>query len=55
MTSLNTTLSPGTNGATTTEVTFPTNGMTCASCVRRVEKALGKVAGVVRGDRQPGH
>ena len=48
MTSLNTTLSPGTNGATTTEVTLPINGMTCASCVRRVEKALGKVAGVAQ-------
>ena len=46
MTSLNTTLSPGTNGATTTEVTLPINGMTCASCVRRVEKALGKATGV---------
>jgi copper chaperone CopZ len=23
------------------EVTFPVTGMTCASCVRRVEKALG--------------
>src|SRR6476469_7384675 len=31
---------------TTTEVTFPVTGMTCASCVRRVEKALGKAAGV---------
>src|SRR5262245_34801138 len=28
------------------EVTFPVTGMTCASCVRRVEKALGKVEGV---------
>src|SRR5207244_2640512 len=32
--------------ASTTEVTFPVTGMTCASCVRRVEKALGKVEGV---------
>ena len=32
--------------ATATEVTLPINGMTCASCVRRVEKALGKTAGV---------
>ncbi|MGH2584188.1 MAG: heavy-metal-associated domain-containing protein, partial [Dehalococcoidia bacterium] len=30
----------------TTEVAFPVTGMTCASCVRRVEKALGKVPGV---------
>jgi P-type Cu+ transporter len=31
---------------TTTEATFPVTGMTCASCVRRVEKALGTVEGV---------
>lgn len=30
----------------TTEVTLPIEGMTCASCVRRVEKALTKVPGV---------
>ena len=30
----------------TREVTFPVVGMTCASCVRRIEKALGKVEGV---------
>ncbi|MBV9581541.1 MAG: cation-translocating P-type ATPase, partial [Chloroflexi bacterium] len=30
----------------TSEVTFPVTGMTCASCVRRVEKALGRVDGV---------
>ncbi|MCC6173856.1 MAG: copper-translocating P-type ATPase [Chloroflexi bacterium] len=30
----------------THEVTFPVTGMTCASCVRRIEKALGKVEGV---------
>jgi len=29
-----------------TEVTFPVTGMTCASCVRRIEKALGRVEGV---------
>ncbi|HVB65684.1 MAG TPA: heavy metal translocating P-type ATPase, partial [Nitrolancea sp.] len=28
------------------EITFPVIGMTCASCVRRVEKSLSKVAGV---------
>lgn len=30
----------------TTEVSFGVTGMTCASCVRRIEKALGKVDGV---------
>ncbi|MCA1647356.1 MAG: heavy metal translocating P-type ATPase [Chloroflexi bacterium] len=29
-----------------TEVTFPVTGMTCASCVRRLEKVLGRLAGV---------
>src|SRR5690242_15526619 len=29
-----------------TEVTLPVTGMTCASCVRRIEKALGRVDGV---------
>jgi P-type Cu+ transporter len=28
------------------EITLPITGMTCASCVRRVEKALGKTPGV---------
>src|SRR5687768_6965471 len=28
------------------DVTFGVTGMTCASCVRRIEKALGKVEGV---------
>ena len=28
------------------DVTFPVTGMTCASCVRRIEKALAKVEGV---------
>ncbi len=31
---------------TTKELTLPVTGMTCASCVRRIEKALTKVAGV---------
>jgi Cu+-exporting ATPase len=42
MSSITNTIEP----ATVTEVTLPINGMTCASCVRRVEKALGKTAGV---------
>src|SRR6058998_91270 len=29
-----------------TELTLPISGMTCASCVRRVERALGRVEGV---------
>ena len=28
------------------EATFPVTGMTCASCVRRIEKRLGRVEGV---------
>src|SRR5215216_771052 len=32
--------------ADTAEIIFPVTGMTCASCVRRIEKALGKVDGV---------
>ena len=31
---------------TTTDISFPVTGMTCASCVRRIEKALSKVDGV---------
>src|SRR5687768_14586799 len=30
----------------TAELSFPVTGMTCASCVRRVEKALTRVPGV---------
>ena len=30
----------------TTTLTLPVEGMTCASCVGRVEKALAKVPGV---------
>src|SRR3982750_2971261 len=30
----------------TREISFPVEGMTCASCVRRVEKALARVPGV---------
>jgi len=30
----------------TNEITFAVTGMTCASCVRRIERALGKVDGV---------
>src|SRR5690242_11413136 len=32
------------------ELTFPVTGMTCASCVRRIEKALGRVDGVVEAN-----
>ena len=35
------------------ELLLPIEGMTCASCVTRVEKALGKVPGVHPGERQP--
>ena len=35
-------------------VVLPISGMTCASCVRRVERALAKVPGV-RAPREPGH
>ena len=31
-------------------VEFPVTGMTCASCVRRVEKALGRVEGVAEAN-----
>src|SRR5438067_6329205 len=35
-----------TTDADTQEITLPVTGMTCASCVRRIEKALGRVGGV---------
>src|SRR5713226_8407300 len=35
-----------TTGPDPREVSLPVTGMTCASCVRRVEKALAKVGGV---------
>src|SRR5215208_7161419 len=34
--------------STTVDVSFPVSGMTCASCVNRVEKAISKVPGVER-------
>ena len=37
---------PASPAAALTEWRFPVTGMTCASCVARVEKALGAVAGV---------
>ena len=40
------TTTPAPTGAGTREVTFPVTGMTCASCVRRIEKALTRVEGV---------
>jgi Cu+-exporting ATPase len=44
------TLEPPRTGASdangSAEITLPITGMTCASCVRRVEKALGKTPGV---------
>ena len=39
----------------TVEQALPIGGMTCAACVRHVERALSKVDGVRRGQRQPGH
>ncbi len=37
---------PSPDSAPPREITVPVTGMTCASCVRRVERALTKVAGV---------
>ncbi len=36
-------------------VVLEVEGMTCASCVRAVEEALGRVPGVRDRDSQPGH
>jgi P-type Cu+ transporter len=38
--------SPGAKAMAVQQVDLPITGMTCASCVRRVEKALQKVPGV---------
>src|SRR5262245_20785892 len=37
-------------GVLTDQIDFPVTGMTCASCVNRVEKALKKVPGVLAAD-----
>jgi Cu+-exporting ATPase len=37
---------PSSSTLNTVDVSFPVTGMTCASCVNRVEKAIGKVPGV---------
>ncbi|MGD9893732.1 MAG: copper ion binding protein, partial [Dehalococcoidia bacterium] len=41
--------STGANGPPS-EIVFPVTGMTCASCVRRIEKALAKVPGVTEAN-----
>ncbi|MFN8675733.1 MAG: heavy metal translocating P-type ATPase [Thermomicrobiales bacterium] len=40
----------GSDGARETEVVLPIEGMTCASCVRRVERSLAKVPGVAEAN-----
>jgi len=47
---LNPDTAPLTPGLATREWTLPIEGMTCASCVARVEKALKKVPGVVSAE-----
>jgi len=42
------TLTPSSPTSSTVDVSFPVSGMTCASCVNRVEQAVGKVEGVER-------
>ena len=37
------------------EIVLPIAGMTCASCVNRIERFLGKTDGVVEARRQPRH
>jgi Cu+-exporting ATPase len=39
-----------TEATPTVDITFPVTGMTCASCVRRIEKALQKVDGVAEAN-----
>src|SRR6266545_1945882 len=39
-----------TESSTQQEITFPVTGMTCASCVRRIEKALGRGDGVAEAN-----
>ena len=43
-----------TSSTSSTSSTLDIGGMTCASCVRRVEKALTRVDGVVDAVGQPG-
>jgi Cu+-exporting ATPase len=41
---------PGDDGVSQAEVVLPIEGMTCASCVRRVERSLAKVPGVTEAN-----